>query len=80
MAKLSAIQLLRLKNPEMTKDQAAALVSCRNVYVNGELCPDSKQLFPPDSTVEVIFPNMSQEAASSLRRLFRNSILMSPAL
>ena len=54
MAKLSVIQLLRNRNPEMTKDQAAALVGCRNVYVDGELCTDPKQMFPPQSSVDVI--------------------------
>ena len=43
MAKLNAVQLLRLKDPSLTKDSAAALVSCRNVYVDGELCTDPKQ-------------------------------------
>ena len=37
MAKLSVLQLLRLKDPSLSKDSATALVSCRNVYVNGEL-------------------------------------------
>ena len=68
MAKLSAIQLLRLKNPEMSKDQASALISCRNVYVNGELCPDPKQLFPSDSTVEVIFPKYVSRGGFKLEK------------
>ena len=37
MAKVSVIQLLRLKDPSLSKDRASALVSCRNVSVNGEL-------------------------------------------
>ena len=68
MAKLTAIQLLRLKNPEMTKDQAGALVSCRNVYVNGELCSDPKQLFPSDSSVDVIFPKYVSRGGFKLEK------------
>ena len=68
MAKLTAIQLLRLKNPDMTKDQAAALVSCRNVYVNGELCSDSRQLFPAGSSVDVIFPKYVSRGGFKLEK------------
>lgn len=68
MAKLTAIQLLRLKNPEMTKDQASALVSCRNVYVNGELCSDPKQLFPSDASVDVIFPKYVSRGGFKLEK------------
>lgn len=40
----------------MNKDKATGLVICRNVWVNGELCPDPKAVFDKNSTVEVLFP------------------------
>ncbi|MBR6084085.1 MAG: TlyA family RNA methyltransferase [Spirochaetales bacterium] len=68
MAKLNAVQLLRLQNPEMTKDQAGALVSCRNVYINGELCTDRKQTFRSDSTVEISFPKYVSRGGFKLEK------------
>ena len=68
MPKLNAVQLIRLKNPEMTKDQASALVSCRNVYVNGELCTDPKQTFSSDSTVEISFPKYVSRGGFKLEK------------
>lgn len=55
MAKLSVIQLLIKNDSTLNKDKAAALVSCKNVYVNGELCTDTKALFKDDATVEILF-------------------------
>ncbi len=54
MAKQSIIQLLRQQDPLLTKDQATALVSCKNVYVNGELCTDFKAMYPKEAIVEII--------------------------
>ena len=68
MAKLNAVQLIRLRNPEMTKDQASALVSCRNVYINGELCTDPKQTFKPDSVVEISFPKYVSRGGFKLEK------------
>ena len=68
MPKLNAVQLIRLKNPEMTKDQASALVSCRNVYINGELCTDPKQTFKSDSVVEISFPKYVSRGGFKLER------------
>lgn len=55
MAKLSVIQLLIKNDGSLNKDKAAALVSCRNVYVNGELCTDTKAVFKDDASVEILF-------------------------
>lgn len=55
MAKLSVIQLLIKNDSSLNKDKAVALVSCKNVYVNGELCTDTKAVFQADSTVEILF-------------------------
>ncbi len=55
MAKLSVIQLLKKNDSTLNKDKASALVSCKNVYINGELCTDTKALFKDDATVEVLF-------------------------
>ncbi|MCQ2411823.1 MAG: TlyA family RNA methyltransferase [Sphaerochaetaceae bacterium] len=68
MAKLSVIQLLRQQNPQMTKDQASALVSCRNVYVNGELCTDPKQTFKGEATVEISFPKYVSRGGFKLEK------------
>ena len=68
MPKLNAVQLIRLKNPEMTKDQAGALVSCRNVYINGELCTDPKQMFRSDSIVEISFPKYVSRGGFKLEK------------
>ena len=68
MAKLSVIQLLRLKDASLTKDSASALVSCHNVYVDGELCTDPKQMFPKDATIEVIFPKYVSRGGFKLEK------------
>lgn len=68
MAKLSVIQLLRNKDSSLTKDRAAALVSCRNVYVNGELCTDPKRSFKEDSVVEIIFPKYVSRGGFKLEK------------
>lgn len=68
MAKLSVIQLLRLKDTSLTKDSASALVSCHNVYVDGELCTDPKQMFPKDATVEVVFPKYVSRGGFKLEK------------
>jgi len=68
MAKLSVIQLLRLKDQSLTKDSASALVSCHNVYVDGELCTDPKQMFPKDATIEVIFPKYVSRGGFKLEK------------
>ena len=56
--KLSVIQLLRNNDPSLSKDHATALVSCRNVYVDGELCTDSKAMYPKEAIVEVSFDGL----------------------
>lgn len=38
-----------------TKDQLTAFIACRNVYANGELSTDPKQLFAEDSTLSLSF-------------------------
>ena len=68
MAKLSVIQLLREKDPQLTKDQATALVSCKNVYVNGELCSDFKAMYPKEAIVEVIFPKFVSRGGFKLEK------------
>ncbi len=68
MAKLNAVQLLRLNDPSLSKDRAAALVSCRNVYVDGELCTDPKQMFDKKATVEVIFPKYVSRGGFKLEK------------
>ncbi len=40
---------------EYTKDQLTAFIACRNVYVNGELSTDPRQLFDEGSTLSFSF-------------------------
>ena len=68
MAKLSVLQLLRLKDPSLSKDGATALVSCRNVYIDGELCTDPRQMFDKGSTVEIIFPKYVSRGGFKLEK------------
>ena len=68
MAKTSIIQLLRLKDPSLSKDRASALVSCRNVYVDGELCTDPRQTFAPDCAIDIIFPKYVSRGGFKLEK------------
>ena len=68
MAKTGIIQLLRLRDPSLSKDRAAALVSCRNVYVNGELCTDPRQTFSPDCAIDIIFPKYVSRGGFKLEK------------
>ncbi len=68
MAKVSVIQLLLSKDSQLNKDKAAALVVCNNVYVNGELCTDTKQMFPKDSSVDIIFPKYVSRGGFKLEK------------
>ena len=68
MAKQSILQLLRQKNPLLTKDQATALVSCKNVYVNGELCTDFRAMYPKEAIVEIIFPKYVSRGGFKLEK------------
>ncbi len=68
MAKQSIIQLLRQQDPLLTKDQATALVSCKNVYVNGELCTDFKAMYPKEAIVEIILPKYVSRGGFKLEK------------
>lgn len=68
MAKLSVIQLLRKQDPSLTKDQASALVSCKNVYVDGELCTDPKQTFKGEPAIDIIFPKYVSRGGFKLEK------------
>lgn len=68
MAKLSVIQLLRQFDSSLDKDKAEALVVCKNIYVNGELCTDPKQLFDKNSTVEISFPKYVSRGGFKLEK------------
>lgn len=71
MAKLSVVQLLRAQNPDLSKDQAVALVSCKNVYVNGELCTDPKQMFQKDACAEIIYPKFVSRGGFKLEKALK---------
>lgn len=68
MAKITVIQLLRNNDSSLDKDKAEALVVCKNVYVNGELCTDPKQLFDKSSSVEVLFPKYVSRGGFKLEK------------
>lgn len=68
MAKASLTELLKRQDSTLDTDRATALVICKNVYVDGELCTDPKQKFPADSTVEIIFPKYVSRGGFKLER------------
>lgn len=68
MAKLSVIQLLKNNDDSLNTDKAQALVICRNVYVNGELCTDPKQMFDKNSTVEISYPKYVSRGGFKLEK------------
>jgi len=68
MARLTLPALLRKSFPELDKDRASALISCRNVYVNGELCTDPRQTFPETSTVEISYPKYVSRGGLKLEK------------
>ncbi len=72
MAKLSVIRLLIKNDSSLNKDKAAALVSCRNVYVNGELCTDTKAVFNEDSVVEILFEKYVSRGGFKLEKALRD--------
>lgn len=72
MAKLSVIQLLKNYDPTLDTDRATSLVICKNVYVNGELCTDSKSVFDKNSKVEVLFPKYVSRGGFKLEAALEN--------
>lgn len=68
MAKASLTELLKKQDKTLDTDRATALVICKNVYVDGELCTDPKQKFSIDSTVEIIFPKYVSRGGLKLER------------
>ncbi len=68
MPKISVIKLLQNHDPSLDKDKATALVLCHNVFVNGELCTDSKRVFDSTATVEIIFPKYVSRGGFKLEK------------
>ncbi|MCQ2397760.1 MAG: TlyA family RNA methyltransferase [Sphaerochaetaceae bacterium] len=68
MTKIPVIRLLAEQNPSLDKDSSYALVSCRNVYVNGELCTDPKALFDRNASVEIIYPKYVSRGGLKLEK------------
>ena len=68
MALMTLLALLRKAYPDLDKDRAGALISCKNVYVNGELCTDPKQSFPSTGTVEIIYPKYVSRGGLKLEK------------
>jgi len=68
MARMTLLALLRKTCPELDKDRAGALISCKNVYVNGELCTDPKQTFVSTGTVEIIYPKYVSRGGLKLEK------------
>ena len=68
MAQIPLLALLRKTYPQLDKDRAGALVSCKNVYVNGELCTDPKQTFPAAAAVEIIYPKYVSRGGLKLEK------------
>ncbi|MCR5761463.1 MAG: TlyA family RNA methyltransferase [Sphaerochaetaceae bacterium] len=68
MAKLPLIKLLQKYDSSLDKDKATALIICRNVYVNGELCTDSKRTFDSSAVVEIIYPKYVSRGGFKLEK------------
>ncbi|MCR4675845.1 MAG: TlyA family RNA methyltransferase [Sphaerochaetaceae bacterium] len=68
MAKVSVIKLLQNHDPSLDKDKATALVICKNVYVDGELCTDPRRSFPSSSSVDVVFPKYVSRGGFKLEK------------
>lgn len=71
MAKVSVVQLLKTFDSTLDTDKAQALVVCKNVYVNGELCTDPKQMFDINSSVEVLFPKYVSRGGFKLEKALK---------
>lgn len=72
MAKVTVIALLKQLDSSLDTDKATALVICRNVYVNGELCPDPKALFNKDATVEISYPKYVSRGGFKLEKALQS--------
>lgn len=66
--KSSIIKLLQQKDSTLTKDKAMALVSCKNVYVNGELCSDFHAMYPNEAVIEISFPKYVSRGGFKLEK------------
>ncbi len=66
--KSSIIKLLQQKDSTLTKDKAMALVSCKNVYVNGELCSDFHAMYPSEAIIEIVFPKYVSRGGFKLEK------------
>lgn len=49
-------------------DKAVALVVCKNVYVNGELCTNPKQVFGKDVAIDILYPKFVSRGGFKLER------------
>ena len=68
MSKVSLINLLINNDSALDKDKATALVICKNVYVNGELCTDPKAVFEKTATVEISYPKYVSRGGFKLEK------------
>lgn len=71
MSKISVIQLLKNNDSSLDKDKAQALVICKNVYINGELCTDVKQMFDKNSLVEILYPKYVSRGGFKLEKALK---------
>ena len=68
MAKQSVLALIRKYHPELDKDSATALVSCKNVYVNGELCTDPSMTYDSQSSIDIVYPKYVSRGGLKLEK------------
>ncbi|NLZ77359.1 MAG: TlyA family RNA methyltransferase, partial [Spirochaetales bacterium] len=53
MKNVPLLQALLKARPDRTKDELLAFIVCRNVYVDGELLADPKQVVAEDALFEI---------------------------
>lgn len=64
--KKALLQLLQESYPAYEKDELWAFIECRQVLVDGEICPDSRRLVSTDSIIGFSFPTFVSRGGEKL--------------
>ncbi len=70
MSKTSITRLLIQKGLAEDSDRAMALLACRNVYVDGELCTDGRSLFRCDAKIDLVYGRYASRGGLKLEKAF----------
>jgi len=66
------INLLEKEFPNYNKDQLKAFVDCREVKVDGQTAVDYKQLFPPNTKIEIIHQKYVSRGGEKLEHALKS--------